>query len=563
MSFFRKALLAICCLAILQPAVPSAAADGVKAVPLPEDGPKIRELYMTVIRDQDAQILALEKGTVDILSDLARPTDIERLTANPSVELSLAQGFHGFFLGFNVRTFPWNDVALRQAACEVIPRDALIRDLFGGYAEPLATFLPPASPYFEPDVTLYAYSPDAARKRLKDAGWTWNAAGTLVSPEGKSLAPMKLLTPTAQVAPTTAELAVTVADALASIGIPIQADPMDFSTMISRMNERRFDAYVMAWQMSRDPDSLFVFYHSSMDVAGGYNIPGIADPALDAILERLRYAPDEAEARKAASDAQKALSRLVPVVPLYSRYSVSAIRKGWKGTLTTEKSTVDNTWSLLGMEREPADPRPLFMVLGEEPRTLNPVAASIATDWQVLGLLYDSLIAIDPATLEDIPWVALSWDVATEKPAAPSGRPGTRLTFHLRNDAAWHDGAPLTAKDIAFTIDYLKKNQVPRYLDSVSGVTAVETPDDRTLVVHLDRTSYWSLHNIGGLPILPAHILGNVKDWRSWQPANEKNTLRPEMSNLVGSGPFVFAGYKPGEYVRFLRNDAFRTRLRP
>ena len=81
--------------------------------------------------------------------------------------------------------------------------------------------------------------------------------------------------------------------------------------------------------------------------------------------------------------------------------------------------------------------------------------------------------------------------------------------------------------------------------------------------MHLDRTSYWSLHNIGGLPILPAHILANVKDWRSWQPANEKNALRPEMSNLVGSGPFVFAGYKPGEYVRFLRNDAFRTRLRP
>ena len=105
-------------------------------------------------------------------------------------------------------------------------------------------------------------------------------------------------------------------------------------------------------------------------------------------------------------------------------------RRGWKGTLTTEKSTVDNTWSLLGMEREPADPRPLFMVLGEEPRTLNPVAASIATDWQVLGLLYDSLIAIDPATLEDIPWIALSWDVATEKPAAKPAakKPAARKT---------------------------------------------------------------------------------------------------------------------------------------
>ena len=562
MSFIRTILAMACCFSLFG-GHPAAASDGTRPVPLPEGGPKIRELYMTVIRDQDAQILALEKGTVDILGDLARPTDIDRLTANPSVELSLAQGFHGFFLGFNVRTFPWNAVELRRAACEVIPRDSLIRRLFGGYAESLTTFLPPASPYFEPDVALYGYSPVAARARLKAAGWTWNPQGTLVSPEGKALSPMKLMTPTAQVAPTTAALAVTIAEALSSFGIPIQADPMDFSTMISRMNERKFDAYVMAWQMSRDPDSLFVFYHSSMDVEGGYNIPGISDPALDAILERLRYAPDEAEARNAASDAQKALSRIVPVVPLYSRYSVSAIRKGWKGTLTTERSTVDNTWTLLGMERENADPRPLFMTLGEEPRTLNPVSASAATDWQVLGLLYDSLIAVDPATLGDIPWIALSWDVATEPSATPSGKAGTRLTFRLRDGVTWHDGAPLTARDAAFTIHYLKANNVPRYLDSVGGVTSVETPDDLTLVVHLDRTSYWSLHNIGGLPILPAHILKSVSDWRSWQPAREKSALRPDMSNLVGSGPFVFAGYKPGEYVRFLRNDSFWTRPRP
>ena len=60
-----------------------------------------------------------------------------------------------------------------------------------------------------------------------------------------------------------------IAGALASIGIPVEAEPMDFSAMISRLDERDFQMYVLAWQMTRDPDSLYAFYSSKMDVRGG------------------------------------------------------------------------------------------------------------------------------------------------------------------------------------------------------------------------------------------------------------------------------------------------------
>ena len=78
--------------------------------------PKIRDLYLVIIRDPDAQLLALQRGQADILGDLHRPVDVDTLADDPRVNLSLASGFHGFFLGFNVRTFPWNRLELRQAA---------------------------------------------------------------------------------------------------------------------------------------------------------------------------------------------------------------------------------------------------------------------------------------------------------------------------------------------------------------------------------------------------------------------------------------------------------------
>ncbi|GAB1487529.1 hypothetical protein MASR2M79_25950 [Aminivibrio sp.] len=516
--------------------------------------PKIEDLYLVIIRDPDAQLLALQRAKVDILGDLHRPVDVEALSKNKGVELSLASGFHGFFLGFNVRSFPWNRLELRRSSWQALPRERMVRDLFGGYAEPLSTFLPPVSPFFEPGVTEYPFDPEAARKRLADGGWTWNDAGVLVSPEGETVPPQKLLSPTASSAPTTAEIAVRIAEALSAIGIPVEAEPMDFSAMISRLDERNFQMYVLAWQMTRDPDSLYAFYSSKMDVRGGYNMPGISDPALDEALDRLRFAPDEPAARLASSEAQKLLSDLVPVVPIYSRYTISAVSKEWKGTLVTDRTTADNLWSLLSMEPASGPMRPLYMVQADEPRALNPFTSSSAYDWQVMGLIYDSLIAVDPYTLETIPWLAESWTIDTKE--GPGG-PRTVLTFLLRKNAKWHDGHPLTSRDAAFTYNFLKKNSIPRYFDNVDNIESVECPDDFTLVVTMKNTSFWHLHRVAGLPILPRHIVETVADWRSWLPASEKHPDDPSLTLLVGSGPFVFREYRPGEYVRMGRNETF------
>ncbi|GAB1486904.1 hypothetical protein MASR2M79_19550 [Aminivibrio sp.] len=77
------------------------------------------------------------------------------------------------------------------------------------------------------------------------------------------------------------------------------------------------------------------------------------------------------------------------------------------------------------------------------------------------------------------------------------------------------------------------------------------------LVVTMKNTSFWHLHRVAGLPILPRHIVETVADWRSWLPASEKHPDDPSLTLLVGSGPFVFREYRPGEYVRMGRNETF------
>ena len=518
-------------------------------------GPKVRDLYMVVVREPDAAILALERGKLDVLGDVTRPSDIRRISKNPAFGLTMAQGFHMAQVGFNLRKSPWNLPELRHAAAMAVPRERLVRELFSGYSAPLTTFLPPISPYCEKSASAPRFDPEGARALLKNRGWTWNASGVLVPPGGKNpLAPATILSPTAGVAPTTAELADRIAGSLREIGIPVKAEPMDFAAMVQRIDERRFDLYLMAWQLGRDPDSLYSFYHSSMDVKGGYNQTGLKDPKVDGLLEALKYAPDEKSAKTASKAAQMALAETLPIIPIYTRYSVAAVSKGWKDTVSTKAATADNSWSLLSMSPASGGMRPLYWAIGDEPRTLNPFTASTATDWQVLGLVYDTLMTVNPEHLEDLPWLARSWKVETVR--GPKG-PKTRLTFTLRGDVSWQDGSPFAPEDVKATLLFLRKNSVPRYFDSVRDIEEISVPERHTVVVTMKNVSFWHLHSVGGLPVLPARLLARVKDWRSWQPARNPVQGKAGLTELYGTGPFVFRELRPGDFVRFSRNDRF------
>ena len=548
----RHPLLAALFAASLVSVASSAPAFDISAI----SGPKTGDLYMVIYRDPDSQILALQKGELDVLGDITRPVDVERLSANTDVTLSISRGFHLFFMGFNLRKKPWDDMTLRQAASMAVPSRQIVRDIFSGYSEPVSNYLPPVSPYFEPGVKMWEYNPGGARKLLNKAGWRWSADGVLIPPGTEApLKAFRLLSPTAQVAPTTAEISERIARSLREIGIPVSVEPLDFSMMIKKLDSHDFDLFVMAWSLTRDPDSLFAFFHSSMDVSGGYNIQGLHDDKLDRVLEELRWAPDRKAAEKAARTSQKMLAELAPWIPVYSRYMVTAVRKGWEGVISTEKTSADNLWTLINMEPADGKKRPVMWCLSDEPRSLNPLSTGSAYDWQVLGLVYDSMIAIDPETLEDIPWLASSWKVAT----AGSGSSGrTVLTFTLRQGVSWHDGVPFSSQDVKDTLEFLKKNEIPRYYDNVSDIESITTPDDHTVVVTMKKTSFWHLHNIGGSPVFPSHILKGVKDWETWQPAGEPHPSVKGLTLLVGTGPFIFREYRPGEYVHFVRNDSFR-----
>ncbi len=159
---------------------------------------------------------------------------------------------------------------------------------------------------------------------------------------------------------------------------------------------------------------------------------------------------------------------------------------------------------------------------------INPILApslvsANPVDQDLSSLVFDGLTALDERG-QVMPWLATEWENSED---------GTVYLFRLRQDVLWHDGAPLTAADVAFTIQAM---QDPDYLGDPNlselwrNVT-VEQLDDYTVRFTLDEPfpSFLQYTIIG---LLPSHLLSNVP--AADLPSHDFSTKHP-----VGTGMFM------------------------
>jgi peptide/nickel transport system substrate-binding protein len=125
------------------------------------------------------------------------------------------------------------------------------------------------------------------------------------------------------------------------------------------------------------------------------------------------------------------------------------------------------------------------------------------------------------------------------------------MTWPLQENVRWHDGAPFTSADVCFTWRFVTSPDSETYnRDQYLGIKDCGTPDDHTVVFTWDgEYAYYS-----GLfeAVLPKHLLGGLTaaEIVNYEPYNRGRAT-------VGTGPFRFAEWKTGEYIRVVRNPDY------
>ena len=196
---------------------------------------------------------------------------------------------------------------------------------------------------------------------------------------------------------------------------------------------------------------------------------------------------------------------------------------------------------------------PLKMLLWQAPTLLNPHFASGTKDQIASRVFYEPLAGWDKEG-------NLIPQLAAEVPTKANGglsEDGTTVIWKLKKDVKWHDGKPFTADDVVFTWEYAADPATAAYTTGAYKDIKVEKVDDFTVkVIFAKPTPFWADPFVGvaGM-IIPKHHFGDYKGAKSREaPAN----LKP-----VGTGPYKFADFKPGDILSGTRNENYHVANRP
>ena len=176
-------------------------------------------------------------------------------------------------------------------------------------------------------------------------------------------------------------------------------------------------------------------------------------------------------------------------------------------------------------------------ITGNSFDTLNPITGYTATDYDVWNNQYETVTRKAAKDFATTPGLAESW-------TASNG--GKTYTYKLRAGLKWSDGQPLTAEDVAFTINRGREEEWQNSSAWVQNLTA-KVLDDRTVVVSSSVPDP-KLPGLGDIYILPKHI---------WSKLDAKAILKYPGEDGVGSGPFTLSEFKRGQYVRLVANPNF------
>lgn len=186
---------------------------------------------------------------------------------------------------------------------------------------------------------------------------------------------------------------------------------------------------------------------------------------------------------------------------------------------------------LSGCNRRPPNPRTAVMIIESSPNNLDLRQGTDAQSERVGGVIFDALVKKDEHyNLQ--PWLATRW----EQPDPLT------LIIHLRDGVRFHDGRPLEAEDVAWTIrSMIDGTLVTAKGGSFSSVARVEVPERLTLVVHLKHPDAGLLFNMsdGLFGVVPR---GSGRDFG----------MHP-----IGSGPFKFVSAVQDKEVIVARNPDY------
>ncbi len=542
-------------------------------------GAYIDEMVFTVFTTSEIPqaMLAIQAGEQDAYDERVLASYLPNLVNDPDIDVKYSLGSSYRVLVLNSQKFPINITGFRRAMAFGMDKYRVNTEAIGGAGVPLDSYVPLVATEWtvEDQLTTHFYDKDivSANASLEASGFRdldgdgyreydaddsgdWSA-GDLDDDD-----PMMQveLWPTLEYGPAIAATSVTAAGML-EMGLHATVVEKDWNTLVNAIEQG--DHWVACWTENipivNPTKVLYDYYRTGTPENVLYY--RFSNASIDAVLDQMSAATTPEDVKTYARQATLMLAYEQPLIVCYNDANINTYRtdkfEGFFEFSGLGYTNGGNPYVASKVRLKSGELGGVFKyILSETLDTTSCILTSTGYEDTVMQYVYETLWNIDPNTWDPIPGLAYDWSIDDTSAGVGEAwvQDGQKFTFNLYDNVTWHDGTAFTSEDVKYSFDTVWP-QSPQRTSEMDDIYRVETPDAYTVELYVNKTGYfeWAA-TTDGVYIVPKHI------WTAGEA--DFTTFIPNNNQMVGTGPFMWNEYTPGEYISMLRYDDWRWDIR-
>ncbi len=294
-----------------------------------EGKPGIHKVIYKIIPDLAVQFMELKKGTIDWMS----PSPDQWVNETSKEEFLKKYNRHRYssfsyaYMGYNLNNELFKDVRVRKAINYAVDKKKIIDSVLQGLGNVASGPYPPNSWAYNPEIQDTGYDLKKAEKLLALAGWKKNPDTGILEKNGRKFSFTLMTNQGNSTRKLTCEI---IQDQLKKIGMNVKVRIQEWSSFIHQyIDKRQFDAIVIGWSLSIDPDQ-YSIWHSSEQKEGQYNFVSYSNREVDRLLEKGRTIFDIEERKKVYYKIHEIINNEQPYLFLYFADSRQVLHNRFK-----------------------------------------------------------------------------------------------------------------------------------------------------------------------------------------------------------------------------------------
>ncbi len=258
--------------------------------------PYLNRVTYRIIPEPTTVATQIQNGTLDVWPRFL-PTFYPQVDADPDLQVFSYPGRQYTYLAYNTKDPLFGDKRVRQALTMAIDRQQIVDALIYGQGsvgtQPLISTIWAHDPTIEP----WPFDPDRARRLLDEAGWKDTDGDGIRDKDGRKFS-FQLETNAENTM--RVDILTIVQSQFKQVGVDARPTPLEFNTLIGKLQEHDFQAAVMGWVVGIKAELTPTFHTGEL-----FNFPQAENATLDSLMGAAEVEPDRAKAKEIWSRAQR------------------------------------------------------------------------------------------------------------------------------------------------------------------------------------------------------------------------------------------------------------------